>query len=499
MANPIYDALVGIHRDSAHPFLHLSDGRVLSHADFAKLVGRIAAVLRAQGVEAGDRVAVHAAKTPETLALFFGCAQIGAVFLPLNTAYTLEEVKFFLRDAEPKLCVCAPEEEADIAALLEGRGRTLSISADSTGSFADAIAAAELLIAVTDRGDNDLAALLYTSGTTGRSKGAMLTQNNLLSNSRALVAEWRFTSDDVLIHALPIFHTHGLFVATNVMLAVRGSMIFHQAFKVDVILDDLPRATALMGVPTFYTRLLASDRLNRDLVSHMRLFVSGSAPLLAETHVEFEARTGHRILERYGMTETGMNTSNPYEGERRAGTVGFPLRGTEIRIADDSGKPLPTGEIGGVEVRGPNVFAGYWRLPEKTRTEFRPDGYFITGDVGMIDEDGYLHIVGRAKDLIISGGFNIYPKEIELVIDQVEGVVESAVIGLPHADFGEAPVAVIVGDEAARPAVEAAVATSLARFKQPKRLVFVSELPRNTMGKVQKAELRKQFGDLLSN
>ncbi|MEP9398880.1 malonyl-CoA synthase [Mesorhizobium sp. KR2-14] len=499
MANPIYDALVGIHRDNAKPFLHLADGTAISHAGFASLVGRIAAVLRAQGVEAGDRVAVHAAKTPETLALFFGCAQVGAVFLPLNTAYTLDEVSFFLGDAEPKLCVCAPEEEADIAALLEGRGRTLSISADSTGSFADAIAAAEPLTTVTDRGDDDLAALLYTSGTTGRSKGAMLTQNNLLSNTRALAAEWRFTADDVLIHALPIFHTHGLFVATNVMLAVGGSMIFHQAFKADAILDDLPRATALMGVPTFYTRLLASDRLNRELVSHMRLFVSGSAPLLAETHVEFEARTGHRILERYGMTETGMNTSNPYEGERRAGTVGFPLPGTEIRIADDSGQPLPNGEIGGVEVRGPNVFAGYWRLPEKTKTEFRQDGFFITGDVGMIDEDGYLHIVGRAKDLIISGGFNIYPKEIELVIDQVEGVVESAVIGLPHADFGEAPVAVIVGDETARPAVEAAVTTSLARFKQPKRLVFVSELPRNTMGKVQKAELRKQFGDLLSN
>jgi len=499
MANPIYDALVGIHRGNAKPFLHLPGGQVLSHDSFVELIGRIATVLRDKGVEAGDRVAVHAPKTPETLALFFGCVQVGAVFLPLNTAYTLEELRFFLGDAQPKLCVCAPEEEADIAALLEGSGRTLSISAASTGGFPDAIARAEPLKDVTDRGDDDLAALLYTSGTTGRSKGAMLTQNNLLSNTRALVAEWRFTSDDVLIHALPIFHTHGLFVATNVMLAAGGSMIFHQAFNANAILDDLPRATALMGVPTFYTRLLASDRLNRELVDHMRLFVSGSAPLLAETHVEFEARTGHRILERYGMTETNMNTSNPYEGERRAGTVGFPLAGTEIRIADADGKPLAQGEIGGIEVRGPNVFVGYWGLPEKTRTEFRPDGFFITGDVGMIDKDGYLHIVGRTKDLIISGGFNIYPKEIELVIDQVGGVVESAVIGVPHPDFGESPVAVIVGDEAARPAVEAALATSLARFKQPRQLVFVAELPRNTMGKVQKAELRKQYGDLLSN
>jgi len=499
MANPIYDALVGIHRGNAKPFLYLQDGRVLSHADFADLVGRIATVLRGQGVEAGDRVAVHAAKTPETLALFFGCAQIGAVFLPLNTAYTLEELRFFLGDAQPKLCVCAPEEAADIAALLEGSGRTLSISADSAGSFADAIAEAEPLKDVADRCDDDLAALLYTSGTTGRSKGAMLTQSNLLSNARALVAEWRFTADDVLIHALPIFHTHGLFVATNVMLAAGGGMIFHQAFNAGAILDDLPRATALMGVPTFYTRLLASERLNRDLVGHMRLFVSGSAPLLAETHVEFEARTGHRILERYGMTETNMNTSNPYEGERRAGTVGFPLPGTEVRIADTDGNPLAQGEIGGIEVRGPNVFVGYWGLPEKTKSEFRTDGFFITGDVGMIDEDGYLHIVGRAKDLIISGGFNIYPKEIELVIDQVEGVVESAVIGVSHPDFGETPVAVVVGDEGSRSRVEAALASSLARFKQPRQLVFVAELPRNTMGKVQKAELRKQYGDLLSN
>lgn len=499
MANPIYDALVGIHRDNADPFLHLPDGTVLSHAGFVALVGRVAAVLREQGVEAGDRVAAHADKTPQTLALFFGCTQIGAVFLPLNPAYTLEEVRFFLGDAQPELCICAPEEEPDIAALLEGSGRTLSISPAGTGSFADAIARAEPLQAVAERGDDDLAALLYTSGTTGRSKGAMLTQDNLLSNTRALVAEWRFTADDVLIHALPIFHTHGLFVATNVMLAVGGGMIFHQAFKAEAILDDLPRATALMGVPTFYTRLLASDRLTRDLVGHMRLFVSGSAPLLAETHVEFEARTGHRILERYGMTETNMNTSNPYEGERRAGTVGFPLPGTEIRIADAEGLPLADGEVGGIEVRGPNVFVGYWRLPEKTASEFRPDGFFITGDLGRIDEDGYLHIVGRAKDLIISGGFNIYPKEIELVIDEVAGVVESAVIGVPHADFGEAPVAVIVGDESARPAVEAAIGKTLARFKQPKRLVFVQELPRNTMGKVQKNELRKRYGDLLSN
>jgi len=495
MTNPVYDALIAKHRGNEAPFLLLPGGEAVSHAGFATLVGRIASVLRDQGIAAGDRVAVHAAKTPETLALFFGCAQIGAVFLPLNTAYTLDEIGFFLGDAGPKLCICDPVEERDIAALLEATdGTTLSIAADRSGSFADAIAAAQALMSVESRRPDDLAALLYTSGTTGRSKGAMLTQDNLLSNACALVELWCFTSDDVLIHMLPIFHTHGLFVASNVMLAAGGSMIFHPSFKLDALLDDLPRATALMGVPTFYTRLLSSDQLTRDLVGHIRLFISGSAPLLAETHEQFEARTGHSILERYGMTETGMNTSNPYDGERRAGTVGFPLPGIEIRVADDQGKLLANGEIGVVELRGPNVFSGYWNLPERTTAEFRPDGFFITGDVGRIDADGYLHIVGRVKDLIISGGFNVYPKEIELVIDEIEGVVESAVIGVPHPDFGEAPVAVIAGSEAARPGVEAAVARSLARFKQPKRLIFVGELPRNTMGKVQKNELRKIYG-----
>lgn len=499
MTNPIHDALIARHRGNEAPFLLLTGGAVVSHADFAMLVGRIASVLRDHSVAAGDRVAVQAAKTPETLALFFGCAQIGAVFLPLNTAYTLDEVGFFLGDATPRLCVCDPTQESDIAALLEATGgKTLSIAADRSGSFADAIAAARPLLSVENRWPADQAALLYTSGTTGRSKGAMLTQDNILSNARALVDLWRFTSDDVLIHMLPIFHTHGLFVATNVMLAAGGRIIFHPSFKLDALLDDLPGATALMGVPTFYTRLLSSERLTRDLVRHMRLFISGSAPLLAETHEQFETRTGHRILERYGMTETGMNTSNPLDGERRAGSVGLPLPGTEIRVADDQGRQCADGEIGVVEVRGPNVFSGYWKLPEKTAGEFRQDGFFITGDVGTIDGGGYLNIVGRAKDLIISGGFNVYPKEIELLIDAIEGVAESAVIGVPHPDFGEAPVAVIAGPETVRPDVEAAVTLALARFKQPKRLIFVEELPRNTMGKVLKSDLRKLYGALFS-
>ena len=499
MPNPIHDALIAPHAGRSDPFLHLTDGGVQTYADFVELAGRIAALLRAHGVVPGDRVVVQAPKTPETLALFFGCGQAGGVLLPLNTAYTADEVAYFVADAEPALCVCAPEAAGAFAAALAGRSvPVLTVSPEGTGTFVDAIAAAAPSPDVTPRETDDLAALLYTSGTTGRSKGAMLTQGNLLSNTLVLKDVWRFTRDDVLIHALPIFHTHGLFVATNVLLAAGGSLVFHRGFKVDAVLDDLPRATALMGVPTFYTRLLASNRLTRDVVGHMRLFTSGSAPLLAETHATFAERTGHRILERYGMTETGMNTSNPYDGERRPGTVGFPLPGTEIRVADDAGEPLPDGAIGGIEVRGPNVFKGYWRMPEKTAAEFRADGFFITGDVGRFDADGYLHLVGRSKDLIISGGLNIYPKEVETVIDAVDGVVESAVIGVPHPDFGEAVVAVVVGNEGSRPAIEAACATALARFKHPKAVVFLSELPRNTMGKVQKAALRQAHGGLFS-
>jgi malonyl-CoA/methylmalonyl-CoA synthetase len=326
----------------------------------------------------------------------------------------------------------------------------------------------------------------------------MLTQENLLSNAQTLVDYWQFTENDVLLHALPIFHTHGLFVATNVMLIVGGSMIFLPKFDIDVVLACLPRATSMMGVPTFYTRLLDDPRFDRDLTRHMRLFVSGSAPLLAETHVAFEARTGHRILERYGMTETNMNTSNPYDGDRRAGTVGFPLPGVELKITDPgTGDTLGPEEVGQIEVRGPNVFKGYWQMPEKTAAELRADGFFITGDLGKIDKDGYVHIVGRQKDLIISGGYNIYPKEIELVLDEQPGIQESAVIGVPHPDFGETVLAVLVAQPGEKPDLDAIardVGQSLARFKHPRKLVLVDELPRNTMGKVQKNILREHYG-----
>ena len=328
----------------------------------------------------------------------------------------------------------------------------------------------------------------------------MLTQTNLLSNGNTLMKEWEFTNNDVLLHALPLFHTHGLFVATNVMLSAGGSMIFLPKFDLDNIINNLPKSSAMMGVPTFYTRLIGDNRFNRNLVDHMRLFVSGSAPLLSETHVQFEKITGHRILERYGMTETNMNTSNPYNGERRAGTVGLPLPGVELKITDpETTKELSIDEIGQIEVRGPNVFKGYWKMPEKTKAELREDGFFITGDLGKIDEDGYVHILGRDKDLIISGGYNIYPKELEEIIDDQEGVLESAVIGVPHPDFGETPIAVIVSETESAPkleAIESNLRKSLARYKHPKKIFLIDQLPRNAMGKVQKNILREEYKNL---
>ena len=386
-------------------------------------------------------------------------------------------------------------EAAEIGAYAE---TLATLDAGGRGSFRDLCHAQSSDAVVDTRGEDDLAALLYTSGTTGRSKGAMLSQGNLLSNAATLADVWRFGPDDTLLHALPIFHTHGLFVACNVSLLSGAAMIFQPGFDLDAILRALPRATVLMGVPTFYTRLLDDACFDRDLVAHMRLFVSGSAPLLAETHVAFEARTGHRILERYGMTETNMNTSNPYDGERRAGTVGRPLPGVEVVVTDPAtGAPLPRGETGMVEVRGPNVFGGYWNLPEKTREELRDDGFFITGDLGRFDDDGYLALVGRQKDLVITGGFNVYPKEVELLLDEQPGVLESAVIGVPHPDFGEAVFAVLVsrpGERIDVDAIDAVLRECLARYKQPKGIAVVDALPRNTMGKVQKNLLRQRFG-----
>lgn len=481
--------------------IETQDGAHISYGDLIARAGQMANVLVARGVKPGDRVAVQVEKSVANLVLYLATVRAGAVYLPLNTAYTLNELDYFMGDAEPSLVVCDPakaEGLAPIAAKVKAKVETLG--ADGKGSLTEAADTASSEFTTVPRENDDLAAILYTSGTTGRSKGAMLSHDNLASNSISLVGYWRFTDKDVLIHALPIYHTHGLFVATNVTLFARASMIFLPKLDPDLIIKLMARATVLMGVPTFYTRLLQNPALSRETTKHMRLFISGSAPLLAETHREWSARTGHAVLERYGMTETNMNTSNPYDGERVPGAVGFPLPGVSVRVTDpETGEELPREEIGMIEVKGPNVFRGYWRMPEKTKSEFRPDGFFITGDLGKIDGKGYVHILGRGKDLVISGGFNVYPKEIESEIDTMPGVIESAVIGVPHADFGEGVTAVLVcnkGADITEAAVLKALDGRLAKFKMPKRVLVVDELPRNTMGKVQKNVLRDTYKDI---
>ena len=506
MSNHLFDGLWK-GRVATARLATMPDGHELTYADAFALSGKIANVLTGWGVKKGDRVAVQVDKSIEAAMLAIACFRSGAVFLPLNTAYTASEVDYFIKDAQPVVFVCAPEKASQLAPVAQAHGaRIETLSGDemargTSGSLAEAVGGADEEFQTVSCAAEDLAAILYTSGTTGRSKGAMLSHDNLLSNTLALVDEWRFTEADVLLHALPIFHTHGLFVAINCVLCSGASMIFLPAFDVKAILQHLPHATTMMGVPTFYTRLLGEEKFTRELASHMRLFVSGSAPLLAETHIAFEARTGKRILERYGMTETNMNTSNPYDGERRAGTVGFPLPGVSLRICDpETGQEIADGEIGVLEVKGPNVFSGYWQMPEKTREEFRDDGFFITGDLGLMDEDGYVQIVGRGKDLIISGGYNIYPKEIELLLDEQNGVLESAVIGAPHPDFGEGVIGVLVAKDGSLDIekIKASLAGQIARFKQPKHLVVVDELPRNTMGKVQKNVLRETYRDVFA-
>ena len=504
MANPLYDALFAPHRGGSGVFLRLPDGGAVTHGEFLGTAARLANALAAAGLAPGDRVAVQVAKSPEALALYAAAVQAGLVFLPLNNAYTVEELRYFIADSGAALLVCDPADEAALAPVAaDCPAGILTLDDGGVGRLMDAAAGLPEDFPAADRGVDDLAALLYTSGTTGRAKGAMLTHGNLLSNARTLAECWRFTSDDVLLHALPIFHTHGLFVAVNVTLLAGGGMVFLPGFDVDSAFEHMPRSTAMMGVPTYYTRMLGDPRLVPEATAHMRLFVSGSAPLLAETHAAFEARTGHRILERYGMTETGMNTTNPYDGERRPGTVGFPLPGVSVRVADPDGGGAPPGDdgIGVVEVKGGNVFKGYWNMPEKTAEEFRPDGFFVTGDLGRFDEEGYLHIVGRGKDLIISGGLNVYPSEVEEALNSQPGVRESAVVGVPHPDFGETPVAVIAAEDGAAPdeeAIMAGIAGRLARFKHPRKLVVVEELPRNSMGKVQKNVLREAHRGLFT-
>ncbi len=474
-----------------------------SWRDLERSTAMMANLLQSLDLPQGARVAVQVEKSVEALMLYLATLRAGYVFLPLNTAYQSAEIEYFIGNAEPSVVVCSRKNFGWVSkiAFKAGTQNVFTLDDDRTGSLLDRAAHCSDRHEVVQRSADDLAAILYTSGTTGRSKGAMLSHGNMLSNALVLKDYWAWQPGDVLIHALPIFHVHGLFVAIHGALINGSKMIWLAKFDPRLVVQKLPEATVFMGVPTLYVRLLAEPGLNREACRHMRLFVAGSAPLLIETFTEWQERTGHTILERYGMSETAMLTSNPYQGERRGGTVGFALPGVSLRVQDDAGQPLPTGEIGNIQVKGPNVFKGYWRMPEKTQEEFTADGYFKTGDVGKIDERGYITIVGRSKDLIISGGYNVYPVEIEGYVNDMPGVAESAVVGVPHPDFGEVGVAIVTAKPGAKLDAEQIIAglkAQLANFKIPKRCFIVGELPRNTMGKVQKNVLREQHKALFA-
>ena len=498
MANPLYDNLIGKHATNDAGFLRQPGRPTVSFRQFSEQTSQVANLLLKHGLKPGDRVAVQASKTVEMVILYGATIQAGGVFLSLNTDYKKDEISYFIKDASPKIFVCDPQKRKELEDIADHVGsQVLTLDKDGQGSLKSQANILSKTFNTIDRKPNDLVALLYTSGTTGRSKGAMLTQNNLLSNAKTLKNLWEVNEDDVLIHALPIFHTHGLFVALNTALLAGAEVTFLQKFEITEIIEAICASTLLMGVPTFYTRLLADERLTVQLAKNMRLFISGSAPLLAETHEEFTRRTGHYILERYGMTETNMITSNPYNGERRPGTVGKPLPDVEIQINDSqTGRESADGEIGMIEVRGPNVFKGYWNMPDKTALELKENGFFITGDLGKLSSDGYLSIVGREKDLIITGGYNVYPKEIEDVLNKLEKIDETAVFGISDNDFGERVVAAVVmaeNESFDKSETEIFVNDKLARYKQPKEYFVLKSLPRNSMGKVQKNELRKQF------
>lgn len=501
MSGNLFKTIEDTVSDRDAPFLISPEGPTVSYGRMIAQSSQYAHALTALGVAKGDRVAVQTRKCAECLWLYLACLRVGAVYLPLNTAYTAAEITYFVGDAEPTLFVCDEERLTDMhRTLADGAQTVMAITGTGGDSLATRAGNMPERFETIDLSADDLAAILYTSGTTGRSKGAMISHENLRSNALALTDIWHFGPSDRLLHALPIYHTHGLFVATNTILLAGAAMLFLPKFDVEAVLKHIPKATAMMGVPTFYSRLLARPDFTADTVQNMRLFISGSAPLSAEVHRNFTARTGLAILERYGMTETNMITSNPYDGTRKPGAVGFPLPGISARIADpQTGKELERGEIGVIELTGPNVFKGYWRMPQKTRDVFRDDGYFITGDLGYIDEDGYFTISGRDKDLIISGGLNVYPAEIENALDALDGIAESAIIGLPHGDFGEAVTAIVVAASNApidEDVIRNRLQSVLAKFKVPRRVITVDTLPRNTMGKIQKSLLREQFADL---
>ncbi len=497
-SNYLFDEIFKSKETSSNIFL-INENKETSYLEFHEIVNQISNYLVDINLLPGDRVAIQAEKNVIQLATYVATIKAGGVYLPLNTGYTLSELEYFFNDAKPKVIIVDDEIQNEIKNLVSYSSVSiLSLNLDETGSLTEQIKNYPKKFQSIKRNENDLAAILYTSGTTGKSKGAMLSHRNLVSNSEVLRDFWKFTENDVLLHMLPIYHTHGLFVACNLLAIVGGSMIFLEKFDVEKALLWMKRATSMMGVPTFYTRLLASEKLNNESAKHMRLFISGSAPLLSETHIEFEKRTGKKILERYGMTETNMNISNPYDGLRKAGTVGISLPGIEIRIVNEEGKEVEMGQIGTIELKGENIFKGYWGMEEKTKESFKDDGFFITGDLAKKDENGYFTIVGRDKDMIISGGLNVYPKEIEDVINQIPDISESAVIGINHYDFGEAVVALVISDnkKLEERYVLDLLKDKIAKYKQPKKIIFLEELPRNSMGKVQKNILREKYSYL---
>jgi len=496
-SNFLNDNLFSVYANSNKIFIE-TESQKYSFKEFDDLVNKIANLLIASDLSEGDRVLVKLEKSIFSFALYIASIRAGGIFVPVNNDYTASEIDYFIENSIPFIFISNDES---IKKVQNRNLKTFSLNSDMSGTFLENIKTQNTSFVPIERKKNDIASILYTSGTTGRSKGAMLSHNNLFSNTRELLKIWKFNENDALLHALPIYHIHGLFVACNLCLISGAKIHFIQKFQTEKVIEYLPKSTVMMGVPTFYTRLLESKKLNSQITENIRVFISGSAPLLSETHKEFEKVTGHKILERYGMTETNMNTSNPYDGERRAGTVGIPLPGINIRITDpETNVKLGSEKIGMIEIKGENIFEGYWTMEEQTKDSFTVDGYFITGDLGKFSSDGYLSIIGRNKDLIISGGLNIYPKEIEVVIDGINYVKESAIIGIPHKDFGEAVLAIVVAnnEKISETTIMKVIQTKLAKFKQPKKIIFVSELPRNAMGKVQKQTLRNNYNKLFN-
>jgi len=478
-------------------FLYDDKGLKINYGELDSETAKLANGLKELGLSAGDRVTIQVDKCIEMVYLYLACIRSNIIFHPLNPAYKEKELSYFLDDAKPSLFISNEETISSISDLNLDHSidHLFVLNDDGSGNFLEISTSDDNFITV-DCSEDDIAALLYSSGTTGKPKGIMLSHGNISSNAESLVKAWGFQESDCLLHALPIYHVHGLFVALGCVLMTGSKLKWLESFDVDEVLKSIPECTVMMGVPTYYTRLLKSDALDSELTKQMRLFISGSAPLLEETFNEFHLRTNHQILERYGMTETNMNTSNPLKGDRKPGTVGLPLEGIQVRVVDEENNALPQGEIGNLQVKGPNVFKGYWEMPEKTKEDFSEDGFFNTGDKGLIDESGYVSIIGRSKDMIISGGLNVYPKEIESLIDKIDGVLESAVIGLSDEDLGERVVAIIVSEENAtldEKEVISEIKDQLAGFKAPKEVKFIDQLPRNAMGKVQKNILRETF------